>query len=214
MKRLLLLSFLLLFPFLCSCGLMPAHREVEQMQIIQTVGVDYAPGGVRLSLAAAAEADGQETPPPLTGSGRNYTAALGRIRESSVEEALFLGHVQSLLVGQEAAEHGLDDLLGTVCRSSDLRLDMPLYIVRGGSAEDMVLGAGSGSRGITEILQAADSRSERRQADRSGTVAALMRSLSRSGGALVRALRYEKAAEDGGKTAADAGLAVLADGVL
>lgn len=206
---------LLLAPQLCACSdLPPERRELEQMQIIQTVGVDYAPGGVRLSLAAAAGADGQGPSPGLTGTGGNYTAALDRIRESSVEEELFLGHVQSLLVGQEAAEHGLDDLLGTVCRSADLRLDMPLYVVRGGSAEALMLGAGSGSRGITEILQAADSRSERRQADRSGTVAALMRSLSRSGGALVRALRYEKAAEDGGKTAVDAGLAVLAGGAL
>lgn len=215
MKKIALYSFLffLLLP-LCGCGVSGQRREVEQMQIIQTVGVDYTPGGVRLSLAAAAEADGQETPPPLTGTGRNYTAALDRIRESSVEEELFLGHVQSLLVGQEAAEHGLEDLLGTVCRSADLRLDMPLYIVRGGSAEEMVLGAGSGSRGITEILQATDSRSERRQAAQSETSAALLRSLSRRGGALAKALRYESAAEDGGKTAADAGLAVLADGVL
>ena len=120
----------------------------------------------------------------------------------------------AILVGQEEAEHGLGELLGNVCRSADLRLDMPLYIVRGGSAEDMVLGAGSGERGITEILRAADSRSERREAEPNGSAAALLRSLSRRGGALARALRYEKAAEDGGMTAVDAGLGVLADGVL
>ena len=206
---------LLLAPQLAACsGLLPERRAIEQLQIIQTVGADYAPGGVRLSLAAAAGQDGQGPSAGLTGTGRNLTAALERIRESSVEEELFLGHVQTLLVGQEAAEHGLDDLLGAVCRSADLRLDMPLYIVRGGSAEELVLGAGSGSRGITEILRAVGSRSERRLGERGSSAAALLRSLSRRGGALAQALRYENAAEDGGKTAVDAGLAVLADGVL
>ena len=214
-RRICALALLLLTPTLCACSdLRQERRELEQMQIIQTVGVDYAPGGVRLSLAAAAGPEGQGTAPALTGTGRNYSAALERIRESSVEEELFLGHVQSLLVGQEEAEHGIGGLLGNVCRSADLRLDMPLYIVRGGSAEGMVLGAGSGERGITEILRAADSRSERREAEPNGSAAALLRSLSRRGGALARALRYEKAAEDGGMTAVDAGLGVLADGVL
>ena len=59
---------LLLTPTLCACSdLRQERRELEQMQIIQTVGVDYAPGGVRLSLAAAAGPEGQGTAPALTG---------------------------------------------------------------------------------------------------------------------------------------------------
>lgn len=187
---------------------------MEQLRIIQTVGVDYTPGGVKLSLAAASGQEQREPPPALTGSGPTFSAALERIRDSSVEEELFTGHVRGLLVGEEAAEHGLEDLLGTVCRSADLRLDMPLYLVRGGTAEKLMQGAGSESRGITEILRAAETRRLRRQGARDSDAGAILRSLIRRGGALAPALRYEKAAENGGMTAAPAGYGVLAEGKL
>ena len=125
MKKILLICFLLLFP-LCGCGVSEQRREVEQLLIIQTVGVDYAPGGMKLSLAAASGREQAEPPPALTGSGPTFSAALERIRDASVEEGLFTGHMRGLLVGEEAAVHGLEDLLGAVCRSADLRLDMPL----------------------------------------------------------------------------------------
>lgn len=215
MKRTVLFSLLFfLLLQLSGCGLLPERRELEQLLIVQTVGVDYAPGGVKLSLAAAAGQEQPEPPPALTGSGPTFSAALERIRDSSVEEELFTGHVRSLLVGEEAAERGLEDLLGTVCRSADLRLDMPLYLVRGGTAERLMQGAGSESRGVTEILRAADTRRERQQGIRGGCAGTILRSLIRRGGALAPALRYEKAAEDGGMTAVPAGYGVLADGKL
>lgn len=213
MKKILLICFLLLFP-LCGCGVSEQRREVEQLLIIQTVGVDYAPGGMKLSLAAASDREQAEPPPALTGSGPTFSAALERIRDASVEEELFTGHMRGLLVGEEAAVHGLEDLLGAVCRSADLRLDMPLYLVRGGTAEKLVLDAGSEERGISEILRAADAHRARQQGIRSGSAGTILRSLIRRGGALAPALRFEKAAEDGGNTAVPAGYGVLAEGKL
>ena len=214
-KPLALLLVLCLLPTLTGCAqLLPESREVEQLQIIQTVGVDYVPGGVGLTLAAAASPGAGGPSPALSGSGATFSAALERIRMTSAEEELFTGHVRTLLVGQEAAEHGVDDLLGTVCRSADLRLDMPFYIVRGGTARELMQGASSGSLGITEILQAAEVRQERRQGSRGSTADEIQRSLLRCGSALVAALSYGDAAESGGKTAVPAGLAVLEEGKL
>ena len=205
---------LLLLPLLTGCAqLLPEHREVEQLQIIQTAGVDYAPGGVSLSLAAAA--DPSKGPgPTLTGAGRTLSAALENIRESSSEEELFTGHTRTLLVGQEAAEHGLEDLLAAVCRSPELRLDMPLYVVRGAAARELMEGASGSEAGITEILEAAGALQERRQGSRSSTAGDVQRSLLRSGAALVTALGYGDAAASETKTALPAGYAVLRDGRL
>ena len=206
---------ILMLPALTGCTrLLPQRREVEQLQIIQTVGVDYAPGGVRLTLAAAAGPKGEGPGPTLSGSGRTLSAALEAIRDRAAEEELFLGHVRGLLVGQEAAEHGLNDLLGAVCRSADLRLDMPVFLVRGGSASALMEGAASGELGITEILQAARLREERRQGGKGSSAGEIQRSLLRNGSALVTALAYGDAAESGGKTALPAGLGVLAEGKL
>ncbi len=214
MKKPLLFLFIFYTSLLCGCGLLPHRREVETLRIIQTVGLDYVPGGVRLTLASAAEADGDGAQPGLSGTGRTLSAALQQIREASPEQELFTGHVRSLLVGQEAAEHGLDDLLALVCRSSDLRLDTPLYVVRGGSAEELIKGASEGDRGITEILLALRAREERQQSVRSSTAGEIQLALLRSDSALVTALSLGEAAESGGKTALPAGLAVLEQGKL
>ena len=72
-RRICALALLLLTPTLCACSdLRQERRELEQMQIIQTVGVDYAPGGVRLSLAAAAGPEGQGTAPALPLDNETY----------------------------------------------------------------------------------------------------------------------------------------------
>ena len=205
---------LLLLALLTGCAqLLPEHREVEQLQIIQTAGVDYAPDGVSLSLAAAAD-PAKGPGPALTGAGRTLAAALEAIRESASEEELFTAHTRTLLVGQEAAEHGLGDLLAAVCRSPELRLDMPLYVVRGGSARELMEGASGGEAGITEILEAAGALQDLRQGSRSSTAGEVQRSLLRRGAALVTALSYGDAAASGTKTALPAGYAVLQDGRL
>ena len=105
MKKILLICLILLF-LLCGCGVSEQRREMEQLRIIQTVGVDYTPGGVKLSLAAASGQEQREPPPALTGSGPTFSAALERIRDSSVEEELFTGHVRGLLVGKRPRSTG------------------------------------------------------------------------------------------------------------
>ena len=214
MKKLCLFFLIFHISLLCGCGLLPQRREVETLRIIQTVGVDYAPGGVRLTLASAAGPSGEQAGQGLSGTGRNLSAALEQIRAASPEQELFTGHVRSILVGQEAAEHGLDDLLSLICRSSDLRLDTPLYIVRGGSAEDLINSASEGDRGITEILLSLRAREERQPSARSSTASEIQRALLRSDSALVTALTTGEAAEGSGKTALPAGLAVLEGGKL
>ena len=70
-----LLSVLLILSFLPSfsgCGsIYTNYREIEHLLVIQTMGLDYIPGGVRISLASdsgpepAAEAREILTPPGI-----------------------------------------------------------------------------------------------------------------------------------------------------
>ena len=214
MKKFFLISSIFLLVLLCGCGVSAQRREVEQLRIIQTMGVDYEKGSVCLTLAAAAGSEEKGCGARLSGTGHTLSAALEQIRESSVEEELFMGHIRAILIGQEAAEHGVDDLLSVICRSSDLRLDIPLYLVRGGTAAELMQGASSDTRGITEILQSAQLRSERQRSEKGSTADAVQRALIRSGGALVTALRFGDAAEQGDKTAVPAGFGVLKNGAL
>ena len=83
-------------------GLRARYREVEQLLVIQTMGLDDYRGGVTLSLAAMGEADRGVT--RLRADGASISAAMERIRGYSYEDELFCPHIRQLLIGEQAAE--------------------------------------------------------------------------------------------------------------
>ena len=85
--------------------------------------------------------------------GGSITDAMERIRNYSSQEDIFYPHVEHILLGEDAARVSIEDYLAFFCRSPELRIDIPLYIVKGGTAEQAVLETGSDSRCISEILQ-------------------------------------------------------------
>ena len=153
-KTLLFLFLLLLAPLLIGCGALYAQRrEVEQLQVMETLGLDPAPGGVVLSLASSSGV-GEGKALCYSAAGASCSDAMDRLRSRSLEELLFCGHLQHILIGEEAARQGLDGFLAFVCRSSDLRLDMPMYLVLDTSAEDTMRTTGAGEKNIADALTA------------------------------------------------------------
>lgn len=200
---------------LCGCGgLQGEAYEVEQLRVLQVIGLDQAPGGIRLSLAAAPEADPSGEALCLAADGPDIPRALSRVREQSTEEELFCGHLKQLVVGESLARQGVEPVLSYVARSADLRLDMPLFLLKDGQAADL-MAADYGAKGVTDLLEAAQTRLERRRGAPVFTVRDLYRSLIRSGSGAVWALELQEAAEaDGEKpllTAAPVGLALFRD---
>ena len=186
-----------------GCGsLYSNYREVEQLRVMQTLGLDDAPGGVTVTLAAAADPAGG-APPCFSAAGASVSAAIEAARQRSVEEDLFTGHLRQVLVGEAAARRSLEPILTFICRSPDVRLDMPLFILRDCTAREVMTEAGSGERGISEILQAAHGRLDAQAGGHVFTAGELLRSVERRGSGLVCALRYGPASESGG--APDAG---------
>lgn len=223
MKKSFICLFCLLLPILSGCGGERAgYPRLEQFRVIQTLGVDAARGGVRLSLAAAAGDRGAKDALCLSADGPTLSAALERAESRSTEETLFCGHVRQLVLSEEVSP---EPLLETVARSPDLRLDMPLYLLRGTTAETLLSRAGGGSRGVTEILDAVRAELDYGGRSRDFTVGRVLRDLRRGGSALLCAIRFTEAAEQPGsaeqgsgeetepiQTAVFSGFAVVKDG--
>ena len=212
MKKLLafLLCFSQLLLFAGKSGLKRNYREVEQLLVIQTMGLDALRGGVTLSLAAAGEADRGVA--RMTADGVSISAAMDRIRGYSYEEELFCPHIGQLLLGEKAAEQGIESTLAYICRSPDLRLDMPLFVVRGGTAAD-------------DVMQIVEQDVRRRGESSLTTAAEILRDTARGGSALICALNPGPASEklssaDGQEEAPDnlsiapLGYAILREGRL
>jgi len=182
-----------LLAFAGKKGLRQNYREVEQLLVIQTMGLDAMRGGVTLSLAAAGEADRGVA--RLTADGVSISAAMDRIRGYSYEEELFCPHIGQLLLGEKAAEQGVESTLAYISRSPDLRLDMPLFVVRGGTAEDAIFNVGSGEKGISDVMRIVEQDVKRRGESGLTTAAQILRDTARCGSALICALNPGPAAE-------------------
>ena len=202
---------------LCGCGELGAEAyEVEQLRVMQTIGLDKAPGGVALSLSAAAGADPAGEARCFRAVGPDIARAMSRVQEQSTEEELFCGHLKQLLVGENLARQGLAPVLSYVARSADLRLDMPLFILKGGDAGTLMAEAGGQDRGTTELMEAVETRLKLRCGVPPFTVCDLYRALSRSDSGVVWALERQNAAEADSESLAlvPAGLALVRNGRL
>ena len=200
-----------------GCG-WPVHpREVEQLQLVRTLGFDAAGGGVIVSASSGPE--GGESL-RLAALGETCTDAVKKLRHWSAREELFFSHVRFALVGEDAARRGIGPVLDYFERGTQTPLDLPLLVVRGGSARVLVTGSEDPDYEITALLAALQRDAERTGSPRSRTVLDAAVHLSRSGAALCCAVEMRRpgenvpSAEDGALCAVPAGYAVLKDGAL
>lgn len=196
MKRFLSLLIIIgSLPTFSGCSsIYSNYREIQQLMVIQTMGFDREKGAMQISMAAAAEASGGG-PRRMSAQGGTITAAIDRAYKLSYEEEIFLSHVNHLLVGEAAAEEGLGSLLDYVCQSPTMRIDIPLYIVRGGTANQAVMEVGDDNKGISEVMQTVRESFASPSNSHVFTVADTINSLLRYGSALVCAVECVPSSE-------------------
>ncbi len=197
---------------LSACGSVYSnYREMEQLLVLQTLGVDSAEGGgVVLSLSSTAASGKTASPVRMSVTGATVASAAERARNVSFEETLFISHADSVVLGEDYAKGGIADCVDYITQSPRLRIDMPICIIRGASAEESVLRVGDESAGISEVLRGVREYSETRSPGSVYTVADITRDTLRHGSALVCALELAPSGEytprnDEGDAAADPG---------
>lgn len=157
MKRfsIFLLTFLLIFST-SGCqsdgNLFANYRAIEDLKLVHTLGFDTDPEGLKLSICAG-ETENQGLT-RLSVSGKNISDALANVQNYSDKEELYYAHTRYVVVGEDyAKEVGIGDILQYLESDTQLRSDLPLFIVKGGKAEDIVLHSGGEKHGIFEILE-------------------------------------------------------------
>ena len=220
MRRYRLLPLLL--AAVCASGgcAPPLHaREADQLLMIQTLGFDGAPGRVRVSLSAPRETEEKDRM-CLTGSGRSLIQAVRSAQQAAPREELFNAHIRFVAVGEDAARAGIGPVLDYFERGPQTRLDQPLLVVRGESAETLVAGSRDPEFEVTDMLSSLRQEAETEGSPRFYTLLETARSLADHGAALCCAVEVRPAedavptAEEGALTLATAGYAVLRDGAL
>ena len=210
MKKILCVFLCLPALFLSACGgIYENFREIERLSVVDTMGIDRIPGGVKLCFAATSLS--KDDSAVLSGSGEGIESAIEHMEKRSGDRELFCRQTEYIIIGENSAKGGVENFLSYIGASPLMRIDTPLYIVRGAEAERLMKDCTAISEVMAGIVQ-----SSRHRGDCSVTTAAeVLRDLLSRKSALVSALEITSPADvEGEKTAAVLGYAVLKNGKL
>ena len=142
---------LLLLPalLLTGCAGLPRPREMGDMALLRTMGVDLGEDGLSVTVSTGPRARGlqgeQEGALVLSARGDSFSAAALSLQSLS-DSYVFFGYVDQLLLGQELAEAGITRVLDYFARDVELGLGAQLWVVRGAAARQAV--EAGGDRGV------------------------------------------------------------------
>ena len=197
---------------LCGCsrsaGILSNYREIEQLRLIRVMGIDQLPEGVRVTVSSG-EDEGSVL---MRQTGASVTQAVNNLQQYASDQELYYGHLAYLLLGEQEARQGLGHAADYAGRSSAIPMGAGLLIVRGGSAEELMLGSGSDEYCISSALRLLERVVLRQGQGRVFSLLEVERSLSEYGGAValaVQAKSLEGAVEAGEDSA---GVTAIADG--
>lgn len=213
------LCALALMPCMSGCGISGNYREVDALQIIQTMGVDMDGGQIRLTVSSG---QGLEDQPSVTISrtGASISAAIERAQDYSSKEDLYFAHTRFFVLGEDAARERLPEFLDYIARSAKLKMTSAVFVVRDGEAITLLTEDGKGGYNASEGLATAENLIKRTGAAYPFTGMDVICSLASYGSALVPAISLvplEGAVfvEDGGETTSvPDGYGIVKDGYL
>lgn len=204
-KRVVLVLLLMLLLTGCRrySGFLPYAREIEDMELIRTLGVDGA-GETGVAITASGGTSQEETE-VVSGEAGTISAAVLELQGEG-SSYLYFGHVTQLLLGEELARRGVMPSLDYVLRDVEMRLETALYVVRGGTA-GQAIEAAADDGSATDRLEALADDAGLTANSMPRTVKDVLAELDRQGASFLPAVLA-----DGGLTAA--GYGILKDGAL
>lgn len=211
---------------LSGCGgIHSENTEVGRLLIIQAMGFDSDADGLVLSVSSGSDGMGGQSEASqenlrMRAAAKTLLEAQELIRDHSASQELFFAHTSYILIGENALIGGVAEYLDYIERNDAFRLDVPVFAVTNGSAEEIIVGTGSEQYDSVNVLSSV----ERNVAERgdayvysAGEIAA---DINANGSALICAVRAVPAgeimtdAEDGETTAVFDGYAIIKNGKL
>lgn len=193
-------------------------REISRIEIITTVGIDRAGEGADVTISSGRSPEGGRRL-LMSRRGESVEQAMLSLQDYASSEELFFEHLEYFLVGEDTAQDGLGPVLDHIARSPGVRLGVKLFAVRGGTAKDLMTGAGDDSYDVSEVL-----RSLERDVGLSGasavfTAGETARALSENGAALICAVSQQPVEgvvynAENAVTAIPAGFGIISGGEL
>lgn len=198
----------------CKGGGLPVAREMGDMALLRTMGVDMESDVMDVTVSTGRRAKGlsgaEEAPLILRARRGTLSGACQDIQGLS-DSYVFYGYVDQLLLGESLATVGVDDVLDYFARDVELGLGTQVWLVRGDTAENAIYAGGN--TGVDTRLSTLLTNSEMEEAGMTRTAGETLTSLLEDNAAYLPALSTR--AGVGGETAlVEVGYGVLKDSKL
>lgn len=197
----------------CSGAALSSYHALATLELVQTMGFDYAGDDFTATISTGM---GLENQPALLISRKGKTLAdcLESIENYSSKHDLYFNHARYLILGETAARSGLTAYFDYVERNSVPRLDNAIFIVKGGSAKELITGSGEEDFDISEHLAIIERDTEDRGESFPFNCREVLRSTYEFGSALVCAVESQElsgsvVSENAEVTAVPAGFAII-----
>lgn len=221
-KSLLCLLLCLTMLPLTSCsgagGIYSNYRDIEELLLVETMGLDFDEDGVTLSVSSG-NAPANPSPSVISCHAASIAAAMEEIQNYTAKEEFFYGHTRYVIVGETTAENALETIMDYIERSPQMRADTGLFILKDAKAADLMREATNAQYEMTKLLSSMEREFDILGNGRVYTCAEIAQSLATSGSALVSAISLGQTKDTVFSTedttiALPAGYAFLKDGTL
>ena len=218
MKLLRLAAMTLVLALLGGCGgrwIFSDYREIDQLELVQALGLDAERGMVTATASTAGEG---KDPVVLRSSASSISRAMRQMQDYTSRKYIFFGHTGHLLRGERAAEGGIQPYLEHMERNVEMRLNTFLYIVRDGTAQEAITAAGKEGEGIVALLNSLEKDVQLMSESHVFTCGEVAERLAEGGSALAAAVSLTEQpdilAGESSTTVCTRGYAILKEGRL
>ena len=215
MKKLVAMVALLVLSLSGCSGLtiFSNYRKLESIELVRTITIDKAENGVNAAIYGTAGEDSEARMYEKTGESVGVT--LGELQIMPLGRQAILSHTESVLIGEELAADGIDECLDYIERYAETRLDTSIFVVRDGTARDLVYGLSGKDTPASDVVMGLTEHIDRVGKGYVFTCREIASSLADNGCALVmcvRGVEEEKLFDARGDLNIDpAGFAILRD---
>jgi spore germination protein KC len=140
----------------CKKSIMPEGKEIDDLQLIQVIGIDKLPDDTNDCVITIAsknleEGGGQESSGStggntgsnkakalvLTSKGKTIFDAVRNIQTHS-NKTVFWGHTNYYLIGEDAARDNIAKYIDFFTRDHEFRIESKVYVVKDSTAKDLI----------------------------------------------------------------------------
>jgi len=133
--------------------------QIKDIEFIRAVGIDKNDGNIRLTIATQRIISGggrggseQKQSDIMCSEGETGFEAIRNFWSHS-EKRPFFGHLEYILIGEEAAKDGLLKYLDFFTRDPEIRLNLDVFIVKGAEAGDVIRQGNTSDKFVFDRLE-------------------------------------------------------------